>query len=277
MVPSSKPVPEIPAETIQAAREVYRLDHVYMIIGERLNEILEGIAPADLDPTGGFGTSLASRLALVTAFQFSERIPDDMAAQATLKRTDWKFALHLPIKHPGYSAGALCFFRESAYESRRALQELDRLMKNLGTLGLFSKCTLKLLDPEQALFSICNITRLSHLIQAMKSTLSMLITQDPDWLRANSSGHWYARYRTGWLGRYSEWNDAQIVTEIDAIVSDIRLLLDRVRDEAGQNVFQQPEIQNLVWLTQDYARKPDSTATFRAGCATCAGHRTRCL
>lgn len=271
MPASSKPVPEIPPETYHAAREVYHLDHVYLLIGDHLDDILVTLTVPVMDPTAGLGGSNTSRLALVTAFQYAERIPDDLAAQATLKRTDWKYALHLPVQHPGYPVHALCHFRQNLFGSGNAMREMKNLLEALGKLGLYGRTATQSLDVREALITICNITRIYQLHEAMKSALSMLVAVDPDWLRSNALPHWYQRYQTGRLGRYSELDNEHIKEEIQTIEADIHHLLNRIAETNCCNFRSEAEIIRLQHLWKKLGFHPASSPTGRSACARCTG------
>lgn len=271
MSDTSKPTPEIPPETYHATREVYHLDQVYLLIGDHLDEILNTLAVSVMDPTAGLGKSNTSRLALVTAFQYAERIPDDLAAQATLKRTDWKYALHLPVLHPGFPVHALCHFRQNLFGSGNAIREMKSLLEALGKLGLYGRTAIQTLDVREALLTICNITRMYQLHEAMKSALSMLVAVDPDWLRSNALPHWYQRYQTGRLGRYSELDNRHMEVEIQTIEADIHHLLNRTAETGGLFLQDEVEIRNLQHLWQRLGFHAAISPAGLSGCARCTG------
>jgi transposase len=59
------------------------------------------------------------RLALVTVFQFMERLPDRQAADAVRSRRDWKYALSLELTDPGCDHTVLSEFRSRLVASGR--------------------------------------------------------------------------------------------------------------------------------------------------------------
>jgi len=61
-------------------------------------------------PTTGQPAALAPVAALVTIFQFLENLTDRQAADA-VRRVDWKYALALGLKTPGFDFSVLSEFR----------------------------------------------------------------------------------------------------------------------------------------------------------------------
>ena len=74
-----KPGQGVPAETATAARKIYNIQHIYLRIGDELDSILQGIDLAQLDPSASLNSDAVYRLALVTAFQYAELLPDPLA------------------------------------------------------------------------------------------------------------------------------------------------------------------------------------------------------
>ena len=74
----------VPAETATAARKIYNIQHIYLRIGDEFEAILEGVDLAQLDPSASLNGEAVYRLALVTAFQYAELLPDPLAEQATI-------------------------------------------------------------------------------------------------------------------------------------------------------------------------------------------------
>lgn len=268
-----KPVPDIPAETLQAARRVYHLEHIYMLVGDQLCEILTAVDLQLLDPTFSLGSSMTTRLALVTAFQYAEHLPDPLAADATLKRMDWKYALHLPLQHPGIGAPVLCQFRQNLYASPAAMKEFRGLLKPLGALGLYGREVLKTLDPAEALLVICQVSRLYFMKEAMKAALSMLVSRDPDWLRVNALPHWYTRYQTGRLNKSIDPNPNNAEDEAKAIGADMGQLLSRLCQPGCRVLRAQPEIIHMARLWEEQFFQDDSGLQWRLpGCANCSSN-----
>lgn len=109
---NSAPFPPLPADTSLSAKSIYHIENLYLMIGDHLEEIFTGIDFGELDASGEKPADLLSLLALVTIFQYAERLPDRLAADATRTRMDWKYALHLGVAYPGFDPVYLSEFRQ---------------------------------------------------------------------------------------------------------------------------------------------------------------------
>ena len=183
MNPDRKSIGEIPVDTYHAARQVYNLKHIYLLIGDQLDDILAKIDLPMLDPRAYQDRATIARLAMVTAFQHAELLPDVVASDATRKRMDWKYALRLPVHHQGVSEAALCAFRQGLYESRMAAQEYECILQQLKQVGLFGVNANMPLNSEEVLLNVCQITRLYRLYTGMKAALGVLVSTAPNWVR----------------------------------------------------------------------------------------------
>lgn len=238
------PVPKIPSETSQAAHTLYNLQYIYLRIGNQLENLFARIDIKKLDPGARMDATTSFRLALVSAFQYAESLTDEMAAEASLRRMDWKYALYLPVHHPGISAQALCEFRQGLFSAPNAQAEFGILLGELGKLGLFSHTP----KPDQALTSLCQISRLSQLRQAMKEALTLLVVEAPEWLLANVSPHWYERYQSGGTAEGGKLSVESINKEVIRLGEDIRHLLSAIKKSASPNLIHLAEIQRIEHL-----------------------------
>lgn len=238
------PVPQIPSETSQAAHNLYNLQYIYLRIGNQLENLFARIDVKKLDPGVHMDATTSFRLALVSAFQYAESMTDELAAEATLRRMDWKYALYLPVHHPGISAQALCEFRQGLFSAPKAQAEFGVLLNELGKLGLFSHVP----KPDQALTSLCQVSRLSQLRQAMKEALTLLVVEAPEWLLANVSSHWYERYQSGGSAEGGKVSVGSINKEVIRLGDDIRYLLSAVKKSASPNLIHLAEIQRIEHL-----------------------------
>ena len=266
-----KSIPDIPAETFQAARKVYHIEHVYLSIGDHLGEILAKVEIPKLDPRASLSTDMTARLALVTAFQYAEHLPDGVASDASRERVDWKYALHLPVHHRGVSGHALCAFRQELFASKPAMQEYDRFLDLSATIGLFARTPSDPLISSTVLSTICQITRLHRLYTSMKAALALLATTAPNWLRANMPPHWYQRYKTGRL--HLPYDSTNQIMEEEAIkfASDIQFLLTALREQEPADLSSSVEIQEISCLLANQFFLIDNQFHWRRlACVNCA-------
>ncbi|HZW02582.1 MAG TPA: transposase [Anaerolineaceae bacterium] len=266
-----KPMHTIPIDTFDAARKVYNLAHVYLIIGDRLQTLLKSADLTRLDPASSLDAPTALRLAMVTAFQYAESLPDSAAEEAIRRRMDWKYALHLSLDHPGYSGETLCQFRRNLFSSSESLADFHQLLIFLGEAGLYSKADLKSIDAIEVLTTICQISRIARLNQVMKRELSRLVGQTPDWLRANAPPHWYARYATGRLGRLVSLEPAEMVVTAERLGADLDTLIGLYQRERLKDTDDPSGIGFLNQLLEEqFIRNGDGLHWRFPGCLDCA-------
>lgn len=274
MQPKHSAVSPIPTDTYQTAREIYNLEHIYLRIGDQLTQtILPEINLARLNPFLELDATTVSRLSLVTAFQYAESIPDETASNATRKRIDWKYALHLPLHHQGVSSTLLCTFRQNIYESQHAQQEFTRFLDQLLRIGLYPTEALGSIAAKTVLHTVCKVNRLFLLDKSMRGALGMITMQDPDWLRSNARPHWFERFKTGSLNRILDQRTAE--EEAARMCADIAYLLCALQQQNKTSLYQQAEIQSLERLWNDQFVRFDGATQWRLpGCASCSSNHT---
>lgn len=86
----STPLPPVPDETVRVAQAAFPRGNTLMQMRDVLGTIYRDEPFADLFPVRGQPAEAPWRLALVTVFQFMERLPDRQAADAVRSRLDWK-------------------------------------------------------------------------------------------------------------------------------------------------------------------------------------------
>ena len=266
----------IPLETSQSARSLYNLQHIYLRVGNELDNIFSGIDVTLFDPTSRLDDLTLSRLALATGFQLAEGISDTQAAEATFQRLDWKFALFLPVKHPGLSERELCGFRQGLLSSSQGLKEFGLLLVELKKLGLFPLSTYFLAEPRTALNHICQVTLLYALKTAIKEALGVLVSLAPDWLVQHVSPHWYERYSTQKFNPGSASVNGNLTHEANRLGMDVWHLLDvLVREDSG-DLAHKPEIQSLIRLFQNqFVLDRDSVQWQAVNCVDCSFYQAR--
>lgn len=238
------PIPKIPSETSQAAHNLYNLQYIYVRIGDQLENLFTRIDIQKFDPGVRLDSMTSFRLALVSAFQYAESLPDEMAADATLRRMDWKYALYLPVHHPGMTTQALCEFRQSLFSAPRALAEFGILLDELSKIGLFTHAP----QPEFALTNLCQLSRLHQLRLAMKEALTLLVLEAPEWLLANVSPHWYERYQSSSQTGAGNETRENLNKEVMKLGKDIHHLLTAIQKGGSPDLIHLAEVQRIEQL-----------------------------
>jgi hypothetical protein len=183
--------PPIPVDTINAARARFGKGNLYIRLGDRLNNLVEGL---DLNKFQvEIGGNHASLLALLTIFQFIEELTDIQMLEYVKKRTDLKYALHLPINYSNLKTEALCSFRRQLLHDQEYLEVFRMLFKRLyPELKLHHEQTA--VDITDLIKTICESNWREQVVESMFSAIEALAAVNPVWLRQAAQPHWYGRY-----------------------------------------------------------------------------------
>jgi len=190
----SAPFPPLPRDTARAAEAAFGKGNIYLTIGDQLERLLADVDPTDLAATRDKPAATLAILALVTAFQSAENLPDRRAAEAIRTRRDWKYALHLPLDGPGFDPQTLCEFRKQPLHDPAARQAFQQVLDHLAETGLLRGIDNRRAEATDVLTAVCLASRLERLAEAMRITLEVLATRQPEWLRTATLPHWYERY-----------------------------------------------------------------------------------
>jgi hypothetical protein len=262
--------PPIPVETARAARAIFGQGNFYLITGDKADHLFDGLAleePARLQQP----PQTKAMLYLVTIFQFIERLPDSLAADALRKRIDWQYALHLPLTYRGLEASSFCDFRRwllSDVARRRSFQTiLDRWCE----IAEFYTTHPAGLEPGAVITTVCNISRLANIWEAIHCALEALARRSPDWLLQVSLPHWFERY--GPYHRHLDLTGERLEKDNLArmIGADGYFLLEAISESGDFEMGELDEIQSLreLWHEQ-FERVNDGTSWRRKACAGCS-------
>ena len=244
--------PPVPADTARAAEAVFGKGNIYMTIGDRVDHLLANVDVAMLDGLEGKSSAATSAvLALMTAFQFAENLPDHQAAEAIRTRVEWKYALHLPLDYPGIEPAGLCEFRRRLWFDAIRQRVFQQILDSLSEMELFRERHLQGADTIEVLTGVCGLSRLESLVEAMSMVLEVLAASRPAWLLKTALPHWYERYtRARWIGSLPHQHAEQVALA-EAIGGDALHLLDALT-KANADLAMLPEVQALwqVWHQQ---------------------------
>ena len=85
--------PPVPEETARVARAAFLAGNLYLRMRDEFATLYHDTQFQALFPVRGQPAAAPWRLALVTIFQFAERLSDRQAADAVRSRIDWKYLL----------------------------------------------------------------------------------------------------------------------------------------------------------------------------------------
>jgi transposase len=134
------------------------------------------------------------RLALVTIFQFLEKLTDRQAADAVRSRLDWKYSLSLDRSDPGFDHTVLSEFRTrlvAASAEERFLEAVLTLCKERGWLKAHGR---QRTDSTHVLAKVRALNRAECVVETLRHTLNVLAVVAPDWLRSQVQPEWLERY-----------------------------------------------------------------------------------
>lgn len=149
---------------------------------------------APLFPRHGQPAKAPWRLALVTIFQFIERLSDRAAADAVRSRMDWKYALSLELTDPGFDSSVLCEFRARLLEGHAEKLLFDRLLDVCRERKWLKRRGRQRTDSTHVLAAVHACNRLQCAIETLRHALNSLAVVEPEWLRAHAQPEWPERY-----------------------------------------------------------------------------------
>lgn len=245
-----EPLSEIPAETARVARAAFRKGNVIMRLRDEFGSLYTDADLAHLFPKRGQPAWSPWRLALITVFQFLERLSDRDAADAVRARLDWKYALGLELSDPGFDHSVLSEFRSRLVEGHAELLLLDAMLERFKAHGLLKTRGKQRTDSTHVLTSVRVMSRHESLAETLRAALNQLATTHPEWLAAFIPSDWYSRYGR----RVEEFRlpkgKPERVLYIQQVGRDGYLLLETLeRDSALVDLWQQSAVQllHLAW------------------------------
>ena len=189
-----QPWPEVPADTARVARSAFRKGTLAMRARDELGSWCgdEAFAAA-YGVRGRPGTSPA-QLAMVTVLQFTENLTDRQAADAVRGRLDWKYCLGLPLEDEGFDFTVLSEFRTRLVAAGLEQMILDRLLVQLGELGLVGAGGRQRSDSTHVLGRIRSLNRLELAGETVRAALEAVAVAAPGWLAGVVDASWQRVY-----------------------------------------------------------------------------------
>ncbi len=260
-------VASLPEDTAHAARAVFNIENVYLAIGDRLDNLLEGIPLFDLDTGKAFHPDTLIQFALLTIFQFAEDLSDRSACAALVDRMDWKYALHLPIRHPRLAPGLLCRFRQPLIGRPAVLQTFQALLDRFGAVGLLSRSKREV-PAGSVVEHLCRLNKLDRFHEDMCQAIEVLACHQAEMLRNLAQPHWYHRYREDKESRARFATQQQAYAQ--ALGSDACHLLQAVARTGDAPTKDLREVRHLAAVWEQQYQLQGATVVWRdTSCETC--------
>ena len=260
-----QPITPIPDETSRIARAVFPTGTLAMDVRDELADLYQDQDFADLFATRGQAAECPWRLAVVTILQFLEGLTDRQAADAVRSRLDWKYLLGLELTDTGFHFTVLHAFRARLIAGHAELRLLTIMLERLQQAALLKARGRQRTDSTHVLAAVRTMNRLEIVGETLRFALNRLATVAPDWLRAQVTPDWFARYSV----RVENYRLPKADTERTALAATIGAdgfhLLRATRDpQAPVAVRTAPALDILrqVWVQQYYG--PEEPVCWRA-------------
>lgn len=252
MSDSSEIIPGIPKDTFRAAKAIFGGNNFYILVGERLESILQGLSLRFSAVRDGIPAWHGTLLALMTLFQFVEGLTDMQAVDAVRTRLDWKFALHLSLLPAIFRGQELCIFRQHILTDPLNQGELQKLIDRMVAFIPARSQGLQDLKSLEAVSFVCLVNCLDHAQEAMNDALAVLAAQFPDWLRRSALPHWYSRYNHAMPRLEVALLLGQQRFFIEETRADIHHLLDEIHRSGPPEMSELHEVKMLdqIWSRQ---------------------------
>lgn len=190
-----QPLPALTQETIDAAKAAFGKWNVYIVLGDTINTLFADIDLAMIYPEEGVSKEFPYQQTLVLIFQFHEGLADRQAAEATRVRTDWKYALHLPLAHPGLNITGLADFRQRVRANASHKEKVQHALLRVQEIFPLRPGCLPTGNVDEVLQAVNARNDLDLLAATMQEAIQTLVATHAEWLRTIVPPHWYQRYR----------------------------------------------------------------------------------
>lgn len=270
MPPRQPSFPPIPSDTSATVREVFNITGLYITIGDRLETLLADLNVADLATVENWPDQFAFQLPMITIFQFSEKISDSAAADASRARLDWKYALHLPLGYQGFDNRLVCDFRRQLMKNEKKLKLFQPWVTRFAEIGLFESQTKSPISASEVVTTVCTINRLKTMEEAICVVLEELAANYPELLRSIAPAHWYGLYD----GRHFQvrWEDSSSNKEelSQSLGDDGLYLLEALVNKLEAKPSLLEKTRRLEQLLPTYYEVESGKARWRlVGCVFC--------
>lgn len=258
--------PPLPTDTARATEAAFGIEHPYLKIGERLDDVMLNLDISSLVATDqGLADSLWP-YSPVTILQFWEDLTDFQMANATRTRLDLKYALHLSLNFPGFDPSSLCRFRHHLLlneTGKELVQQIaTRLVELVSPHARFST------DVDVILSRVCTLRQWEIAMETMSKAIEALAASYPEWLRSNTLPHWYKRYFKNNVQRKSKNIQSAILT----VGQDGQYLLNAAEKSGLSTILQMREIQMIAQVWQSLFKNEGKRLELNAlSCSSCPG------
>jgi len=173
---------EIPEATRVLVEPLLAEDSVYRLIAQEVEQMVGDEAFEDMYAEEGRPAVNAVVLALITIFQFLEKLPDRAAANMAVMRLDWKYALRQEVSWPGFHYSDLCNFRKRLLVHGRDGVVFESILAYLRERGYVKAGGKQRTDSTHIVGQVMALSRLEVVWETIRVALHALISTDAPWV-----------------------------------------------------------------------------------------------
>lgn len=218
-------IPTIPSEIFRLASNNFDSNNFYIRVGSNLEKIIMGINFKKIQLITQTEVVILT-LPFITFFQYLEKLTDKTALDSIHYRTEWKFALHLPISPPVMGNTILCEYRRFLLEDDKRVKEYQRLIHRL--IALLPQGNDQHISAEQMLKCICELNQKDVAVSVLSEALTILKLNHPKWLTKHENPRLYARYLPATSlydvlipHDFSQFQLEDVLNDIDFLVKEV--------------------------------------------------------
>ena len=153
-------IPPVPDQTVEVAQAAFPKGNIYLRLRDELGVFYQDCDWENLYSKHGQPGYAPWRLAMVLVMQFLDNLSDRQAAEAVRGRIDWKYALSLDLRDPGFDFTILSEFRERLIKCEAEQKVLDQMLEKLAQKGLLLARGKQRTDSTHVLAKIRELTLL---------------------------------------------------------------------------------------------------------------------
>lgn len=252
----------IPEETRRLVEPLLPAGSVYRLVGNEIDQIISDEDFLDMYATEGRPAVNPVVLALVSIFQFLEKLPDRAAAEAAVMRLDWKYALRQELSWTGFHYSDLCNFRGRLLEHGREWVVFERLVAYLRERGHIPERGRQRTDSTKMIGLVARLSRLELVWETIRVALRALAEADASWVTKHLPPSFVDCYsQRRWDFRLSK---AEIQQRMGKAGQEGYWLLDQIEAHGSDEWRELAEVQQLRRvLGEQFTRRGDGKTTPR--------------
>ena len=216
-------------------------DSIYRFVGEQIDKVLNDAPFSSMYGSEGRPGVNPVILALVTVFQFIEKLPDRQAARMAVMRLDWKYALRQELNWTGFHYSDLCNFRKRLLQHHQEKAVFESVVDYLREAGYVKGRGAQRTDRTHSLGAVRDLSTIDLVRDTIHVALQALTSADAPWtlkhLPASFVQSYAPRQRYEWL------NKAEVSTALETAAIDGEWLLAQVKQ------FGSVRLKNLEQIT----------------------------